>query len=407
MAMFQYRAVTAGGVMTSGQLDAPSQREALTKLRGQGVAPLEIKAARGAATESSGARVREPNAKGRAAITKAIGELAVLLGAGLSLDRALALTIENIEHKPTRAEIGLLLGDVREGMSLARAMAARPGQFPPMAQAMVEAGEANGQLPQALHRLADTRERSEALRQLVGTSMIYPTMLVLLAVGVILMMLLFVVPQFETAFAGAPGQLPAATVAVMGASRFLRDYGWFVLGGVVACGFLVRAALRQPGVRATTDRLLMRVPQIGPLIVNAQTAQFARTLSVLVEGGVALPQAMAMAQRSLTNAYLAEAVGKVAASMKEGGGLSGPLAAAGVFPRLVLGFFRTGEETSQLGLMLGRLADVLDADVRLRIQRVIAWAVPLITIVLGAAVAGIIAAVMTAILGFNDLATGT
>jgi general secretion pathway protein F len=331
----------------------------------------------------------------------------VLLGAGLSLDRALALAIENIEHKPTRAEVGLLLGDVREGMSLARAMAARPGQFPPMAQAMVEAGEANGQLPQALQRLADTRERSEALRQLVGTSMIYPIMLVLLAVGVILMMLLFVVPQFETAFASAPGQLPPATVAVMAASSFLRDYGWFLLAGLVAVGFLIRASLRQPGVRAATDRMLMRLPQIGPLIVNAQTAQFARTLSVLVEGGVALPQAMAMAQRSLTNAYLADAVAKVAASMKEGGGLSGPLAAAGVFPRLVLGFFRTGEETSQLGLMLGRLADVLDADVRLRIQRVIAWAVPLITIVLGAAVAGIIAAVMTAILGFNDLATGT
>jgi general secretion pathway protein F len=220
-------------------------------------------------------------------------------------------------------------------------------------------------------------------------------------------MLLFVVPQFETAFASAPGQLPPATVAVMAASSFLRDYGWFLLAGLVAVGFLIRASLRQPGVRAATDRMLMRLPQIGPLIVNAQTAQFARTLSVLVEGGVALPQAMAMAQRSLTNAYLADAVAKVAASMKEGGGLSGPLAAAGVFPRLVLGFFRTGEETSQLGLMLGRLADVLDADVRLRIQRVIAWAVPLITIVLGAAVAGIIAAVMTAILGFNDLATGT
>ncbi len=403
MAMFQYRAVTAGGAMTQGTLDAPSRAEALIRLRGQGVAPLEIAEARVVARP---VRAGEASARARTATTKTIGELAVLLGAGLSLDRALALAIDNIEHAPTRAEVTALLADVREGQSLARAMAARPGLFPPMAQAMVEAGEANGRLAEALQRLAETRERAEALRQLIATSMIYPAALAILAVGVILLMLLFVVPQFESVFASAPGQLPAASVAVMAASHFLRDNGWLLLLGLVLFVLLVRAVLRQPRVRAAVDRTLLRLPGIGRLIVHGQTAQFARTLSVLVDGGVALPQAMAMAQRSLTNAWLAAAVGRIAGSMKEGGGLSAPLAAAGVFPRLVLGFFRTGEETSQLGLMLGRLADVLDADVRLRIQRLIGWLVPAMTVVLGAAVAGIIAAVMTAILGFNDLAVG-
>jgi general secretion pathway protein F len=399
--MFQYRAVTASGVLTSGQLDAPTRSEALARLRGQGVAPIEVASAPTASPARS-----EPGSKARMAVTKTIGELAVLLGAGLSLDRALALAIENIEHAATRAEMTALLGDVREGSSLAWAMAVRPGLFPPMAQAMVEAGEANGRLAGALQRLAETRERAETLRQLIATSMIYPIALGILAVGVILLMLLFVVPQFESVFASAPGQLPAASVAVMAASHFLRDNGWLLLIGVVAAGLVLRAVLRQPAVRAATDRWLLRLPQIGALIVHGQTAQFARTLSVLVDGGVSLPQAMAMAQRSLTNSWLAAAVGRVAGEMKEGGGLSAPLAAAGVFPRLVLGFFRTGEETSQLGLMLGRLADVLDADVRLRIQRLIGWLVPAMTVVLGAAVAGIIAAVMTAILGFNDLAVG-
>ncbi len=403
MALYQYRGVSPGGASASGQLDAPSQGEALVKVRALGIAPIEI---RETAPKAKRAASGEIGGKGRAAVTKMIGELAVLLGAGLSLDRALALTIENIEHAPTRASIVDVLGDVREGMSLARAMAARPALFPPMAQAMIEAGEANGRLGEALARLAETRERAESLRQLIATSMIYPAALAILAVGVILLMLLFVVPQFESLFASAPGQLPAASLAVMAASRFLRDNGWLLLLALVAVVFVARAVLRRPTVRAVVDRVLMRLPQIGPLIVHGQTAQFARTLSVLVDGGVALPQAMAMAQRSLTNAYLADAVGRVAGSMKEGGGLSGPLAAAGVFPRLVLGFFRTGEETSQLGLMLGRLADVLDADVRLRIQRLIGWLVPAMTVFLGAAVAGIIASVMTAILGFNDLAVG-
>ena len=404
MALFQYRAVAAGGAVTAGQLDAPTAGEALLRVRALGVAPIEVKAAR-APAKATGAATGSADAKTRQAVTKTVGELAVLLGAGLSLDRALALAMENIEHLATREQIGALLGDVREGMSLARAMQARPTLFPPMAQAMIEAGEANGRLAEALARLAETRERAEALRQLIATSMIYPIALAILAVGVILLMLLFVVPQFESLFATAPpGSLPVASRAVMAASRFVRDNGLALLLGLVAVVLLARTLLRQPGVKASTDRFLLRLPQIGTLIVHGQTAQFARTLAVLVDGGVALPQALAMAQRSLTNAFLADAVAKVAGGLKEGGGLSGPLAAAGVFPRLVLGFFRTGEETSQLGLMLGRLADVLDADVRVRIQRLIGWLVPLLTVVLGAAVAGIIASVMTAILGFNDLA---
>ena len=408
--VFDYRAVTATGTLTRGRLEAPTRGEALGRLRGQGVTPVELTPARGtegrAGSGRAAAGIRQPNARTRKAVTKTIGELAVLLGAGLSLDRALALAIENVEDTPTRVQVVALLGDVREGMSLTRAMALRPALFPPMAQAMVEAGEANGRLSEALQRLADARERAEALRQLIGTSMIYPQALALLAVGVILLMLLFVVPQFESVFDSAPARLPAASMAVMAASKGLRENGWLLLGLLVAAVLMIRAVLRAPSVRAATDRLLLRLPQIGPLIVHGQAAQFARTLAVLVDGGVALPQALAMAQRSLTNAHLGAAVGRVAASMKEGGGLSVPLAAAGVFPRLVIGFFRTGEETSQLGLMLGRLADVLDADVRLRIQRLIGWLVPIMTIVLGAAVTGIIAAVMTAILGFNDLAVG-
>jgi general secretion pathway protein F len=401
--IYQYRAVTAGGAMTSGQLDAPNYRDAMTRLRVQGVSPIRITEAPAANSVRPAA---EPGSKVRMAVTKTISELAVLLGAGLSLDRALALAIENIEHPAVRNEYVALLAEVREGRSLVGAMTLRPGLFPPVAQAMVEAGEANGRLGEALQRLAETRERAESLRQLIATSMIYPIALAILAVGVILLMLLFVVPQFESVFASAPGELPAASLAVMGASRFLRDHGWLLLIGLALAALTLRGILRQASVRAATDRLLLKMPQIGTLIVHGQTAQFARTLSVLINGGVGLPQAMTMAQRSLTNLSLADAVGKVAGSMKEGGGLSAPLAATGVFPRLVLGFFRTGEETSQLGLMLGRLADVLDADVRLRIQRLIGWLVPALTVVLGAAVAGIIAAVMTAILGFNDLAVG-
>lgn len=404
MGQFQYRAVAANGAFTSGVLDAPDRNQALGRVRQLGITPVEVSEAR---TSARPATPKSVGGTARKAMTKAMGELAVLLGAGLSLDRALALAMENIEHAPTRLEFAELLKSVKEGVPLSRAMAARPALFPPMAQAMVEAGETNGRLGEALTRLAETLERAEDLRALLVSSMIYPIALLTIATGVILLMLLFVVPQFESVFATAPeGSLPSASLAVMNASHALRDYGWYLLGGLVVAVLLLRNLLGRSGFRARTDRALLRVPQLGTLIVYAQTAQFSRTLAVLVDGGVALPVALAMAQRALTNTWLAAAVHRVASGLKEGGGLTAPLAATGVFPRLAIGFFRTGEETSQLGLMLGRLADVLDRDVRLRLSRIIAILTPAITVVLGAAVAGIIAAIMTAILGFNDLAVG-
>jgi general secretion pathway protein F len=149
---------------------------------------------------------------------------------------------------------------------------------------------------------------------------------------------------------------------------------------------------------------MLRLPQIGTLVRFIDTARFSRTLGVLIDGEVPLPAALGMARRSITNSAIASAVGRVAAGVKEGGGLTAPLAAAGVLPKLAIGFFRTGEETSQLGPMLERLADVLDREVKLRLQRLIGILTPAITVVLGAVVALIIASIMTAILGFNDLA---
>jgi general secretion pathway protein F len=135
-----------------------------------------------------------------------------------------------------------------------------------------------------------------------------------------------------------------------------------------------------------------------------ETARFARVLGSLVDGGVPLPQALSISQRSFANSHLAQAVGRVAAGLKEGAGLSGPLSATGLFPPMALSFLRTGEETAQLGLMLGRLADVLDRQVRNSVQRMIAILTPAITVVMGAIVATVIASIMSAILGFNDLA---
>jgi general secretion pathway protein F len=219
-------------------------------------------------------------------------------------------------------------------------------------------------------------------------------------------MLLVVVPQFESLFADMGGKLPFMSQMVMGASNALRSYGWFALIALLVGGFALYRWLQQPQVRLMFDRNILRVPQLGELVRKAETARFARTLGSLVEAGVALPQAIGISQRTLSNTYMAKAVADVGEGLKKGGGLSGPLAQSGVFPKSAMSFLRTGEETAQLALMLSRLADVLDRDVRTAVQRLVAILTPAMTVIMGVVVATVIASIMSAILGFNDLALG-
>lgn len=401
MLAFRYRGTDSHGKRVQGQIDAASREEAVRRLRQSAIMPIDVSPGSGTAQPTGTVR---RTGKTRQAITRSIGELAVLLNAGIALERAMALMLDSVEDAALRAELATMQKAVKEGAPLSRTMAERAGLFPPMAAAMAEAGEADGKLGAALERLADALQRDDDLRSLIITAMIYPIILVVLSVAVIAMMLLFVVPQFESLFAGAADRLPAASRFIMQASQTLRSDGWWMVLLLVAAGFAMRQVLRQPQARAARDRWILGVPQIGSLVRGAETARFARTLGVLVEGGVPLPSATLLAGRSIGNSHMAAAVREVAGGMKEGGGLTAPLAAADIFPKKAIGFFRTGEETSELGPMLTRLADVLDRDVKIQLQRLVGLLTPAITVILGAVVATIIAAIMAAILGFNDLA---
>lgn len=400
MAAFAYRAVDRQGQHNHGEVQARDRAEAVAAVRGLGLTPVSVEAG---TANGDGARV-PGGARVRTEVAKALGELGVLLRAGLALDRALSLCTENIEHPAVVAEFKRLLGAVRQGTPLSRGMADRPQLFSPSAQAIVEAGEANGQLGEALDRVARMAAQSEELRRLVVGAMIYPCALLLLAVSVILLMLLYVVPQFESLFATAGDRLPAASRLLMEASRGVRSHGLLILGGVVAAVLLLRQAFTQPAVAERLDSMKLALPQVGTLIRYIETARLARTLGGLVQGGVPLPQALAMSCRVVSNRPIARALAAVALAVKEGESLTSRLVASAILPRMAIGFIRTGEETSQLGMMLERLADVLERDVSLRVQRLLAIATPLITVLLGGTVAAIIASIMSAILGFNDLA---
>ncbi|WP_420383911.1 type II secretion system F family protein [Novosphingobium sp.] len=397
---FRYRAVRPDGSQVSGEIEASDKGDAITRIRRTGATPIDLRALAAGTAKPAGKTRRQPRAISRALI----GELAVLLGAGLPLDRALALAIDNIENAAAAQAMGVLLIAVREGAPLSRAMLDNPALFTPAEAAMAEAGEAGGKLADALERLSDMLEQEAALQRILVTSMIYPIALLVIAVSVIGLMLLYVVPQFEHLLDNTRAKLPAATLAVIGASRLLREDGLWALIVLIGITLALRQGLRRPAVRKRIDAQILRVPLLGELLRRIDTARFAHTLGALVEGGVALPAALVLSQRVIANSVMAAAIGKVAEGLREGGGLAGPLAATRVLPRLALAFVRTGEETSELALMLRRLAIVLDRDVRTRLERLVAILTPTITVVLGAVVATIIASIMTAILGFNDLA---
>jgi len=403
---YRYRAATPSGDLKTGTLEALTPQDALARVRALGLSPIEAIVTKAAAANDIDTKAHKATAAARKAATRALGELAVLLAAGLSLDRALTVVTDNIPNRPAALAFAAMQASIKEGVPLSRTMAAQQGLFPPAAWAMAEAGEANGRLDIALTRLAETLDRAEQLRSTIVSSLIYPVMLLTIATGVILVMLLVVVPQFESLIGSNGAKIPPVTAAVMGASRALRDHG---LAGllVLALGVVVAwQALKQPATKVAFDRFLLKAPLIGTIVTKAETARFARVLGSLVEGGVPVPSALAIARRSIGNAHMGAAVDRVSTGLKQGGGLTGPLIATGLFPRIAISFMRTGEETARLGAMLDRLADVLDREVKQAIGNAIGVLTPAITVVIGAVVGLVIASLMSAILGFNELAVG-
>lgn len=402
MAAFRYRAATAAGVLRIGAVESGSVAEALEQVRRLGLTPIEATPVKPGARAAARGSLRPVPA---AALAKSIGQLAVVLDAGVALDQALALLIDDMAPASAqRLAFEALLRQVREGRALSVAMQDAGGAFPPMTAAMTAAGEADGRPGAALSKLAVTLERAQALRSTLVSAMVYPAMLAVIAVGVIGLMLFWVVPQFEGLFSDAEGRLPPMTVAVLAVSHGARRYGLVALAALAVLGVGVWRLLQRPDVRASADRLVLGVPHLGSLVSMAESARFLRVLASLVGGGVGLPEALAIARRSLSNTHMAAAVDRVAKGLREGEGLTEPLAATGVFPKLALSYLRTGERTAQLPLMLDRLSDTLDIEVRTRLERMIGILTPLMTVAMGAVVATIIASIMTAILGFDDLA---
>lgn len=405
MPRYRYEAVDAAGETLRDELEAPTPDAAVEQLRDRGLLPLSVSEAKGGLFR--GGLGQPLFSKRRALSRKAIGlftqQLASLLGAGMPLDRALTILIGVAEDEQSKTLLERVQEKVRGGSALADALEAQ-GAFSRFYLNMIRAGEAGGALETVLKRLNEFLERSQALRETVTSALIYPTILLTVAALSVIILLTFVVPQFERLFADAGKALPLATQIVIAIGNGFQHYWW---AGLLVIGLIVmtvRRQLSQPENRARWDHWLLRLPLIGDLIAKVETARLSRTLGTLLGNGVSLLNALTIVRETLSNQVLAVALGEVAEHAKTGRGLAEPLLETGNFPKLAVQMIRVGEETGQLQEMLIQVADTYDSEVQTAVKRLLTLLEPVLILGLGVVIAAIIMSILVAILSLNELA---
>ncbi len=406
MASFRYSAIEPDGRVSRGVMEAEDEAALVRALQRAGRIPVRTAPAEsggflaGLLTREFG-RERGLSRQEVANITR---ELATMLGAGQDLDRALRFLTETAPRPRARRVLQRLRDAVRDGSPLAAALAQHSGSFPRLYIGLVRAGEAGGQLAETLDRLAVLLERQRRLVATVQSAMIYPTLLMVAAIGSILILLTEVLPQFVPLFQENGVALPRPTQILIATGNAVTSYGLYGLAALLLAGFAAREALRRPGPRLWTDRALLRIPIIGTLLRQVMAARFTRSLGTLLINGVPLIAALGIVREVIGNRAAMQAVEAATLRARGGAGLAAPLGDSSLFPLRTIHLLRLGEETAQLGPMALRAAAIHEEEVSLGVQRLVSLLVPAITIAMGAAVAGIVSSLMLAMLSLNDLA---
>lgn len=408
MTLFRYTAIGPDGSRLAGTMDAATEAEVITRLRRQGTTPIRATPAEASGTGWQGLLQLEfkwRNGPGGQAVATLIRELSTMLSAGQDLDRALRYLQETSPVR-VRPVVSGLRDTVRNGTPLSTAMAQAPSVFTPLQAALVRAGEAGGTLAPTLTRLADMLDRQRSLAASVTSALIYPALLLIAMTGAVTLLLVEVLPQFVPMFEQNGVAPPASIQVLVGLGDAVGQYGWLILLCLIALGFALRAALRLPSVRLVVDRSVLRLPVIGNLIKETIAARFTRVLGTLLTNGVALIPALAIVRDAIGNRYARLAVERASLTARGGGSLTPDLEQAGIVPPRTIHLLRLGEETAQIGAMALRAADIHEEQTRVATQRLMALLVPVLTIVMGLAVGGIVTSLMTAMLSLNNLASG-
>lgn len=400
MPAFRFEAVDATGKSQTGVLEADTARAVRSQLRSRGLVPLEVGAVESGTQDQPGQAFRRRAFQGTE-LTVWTRQLAGLVGAGLPLERALTALTDEAEQPRQRELVARLRSEVNAGHSFAQALSTAPREFDEVYRAVVGAGEQGGALGQVLEKLADDLEERQALKsKLIGASL-YPAIVSGIALLIVIFLVTYVVPQVASVFTSSRRSLPWLTVAMLGLSRFARDWGWLVAlaaaGGVTALLML----RRQDAVRLRMDAAWLRLPLVGRLARGYNAARFAGTLAMLAGAGVPILKALQAAAETLGNRAMRADALDALVQVREGAPLASALAAKKRFPGLLAMFARLGEQTGQLPQMLSRAAVQLSGEVQRRAMALATVLEPLLIVAMGGVVMLIVLAVLLPIIQLN------
>ncbi len=405
MAFFRYKAVTPEGKLVEGTLEAVNQETVLARLQEQGQLPIKVFPG-----EDTGGilsrEIRLPWKRKKVPQKDLLiftQELSTLVKAGLTLDRSLSVLSDLTENDYLAEVVRELLREIKGGKALSEALSTYPQVFPKVYVNMVRAGEVGGALDQILERLEEYLEGADELRSYLISSMIYPCILVVVAIGSIIIMMTVVIPQFADIFenAGAPVPLPMMVLLVL--SGFLTGFWWLILLVIGGGAYWIYSRLKTEEGRLNWDRQVLKLPVVGSVLRKLEVSRFSRTLGTLLQSSVPLIQSINLVKEIVENQAIASTMESIKSGVKKGEGLTRPIREAEIFPPFALHLLAVGEETGRLDDMLLQIADSYDRDLRRSLQRLVALLEPAIILVMGLIIGVMVVSMLYSIFSINDV----
>lgn len=391
MATWGYVAIDKSGKETKGSRDADNKEQITRELKNQGLIVLDITEQNALTKDISIDFGGKPTPRDLAVFCR---QFASITRAGVTIIQTLNMLAEQTENVKMQKALQAVRADVEKGESFADSLARHDNVFPELLVQMARAGEASGSLETAMERMAIQFEKSAKTQALIKKAMIYPIVVMLVAIAVIIVMLVFVIPRYMDMFEELDTELPAITLAVVAMSNFIQNY-WFIIIPIVAIAvFAIKTWSKTNSGKHVVGKLALKIPAIKNLIVKSASAQMARTLSTLLTAGVPLIEAVDIVADTMGNIWFKEALKESVDQIMIGVPLSQPLQTCGLFPPMVYHMIRIGEEAGSTEEMLNKLADYYEEEVEMAVQSLMAAMEPMIIIVLACIVGVLIGAVM-------------
>lgn len=389
MPIYKWEGKTAKGAIKKGEMEAPSEAAIRIHLRQQSIIPTKISPKGKEITISLPFLKKKVDQRSVAVFTR---QLATMIDAGLPLVQSLEVLSSQQDNKVFKNILREIREDVEGGSTFAGALKKHPVTFNELYTNLVVAGEEGGILDTILNRLATYIEKAEALKKKVKSALIYPATIVTVAVAVVMILMLFVIPVFETMFQSAGQSLPLPTLIVLTMSKMIKKYIVIFIPVLILLFYLFRKYYQTQNGRAVVDRLLLKSPVFGPLFRKIAVARFSRTLGTLVSSGVPILDGLTIVSRTAGNRAIEIAIMNARASIREGETIADPLGRSGHFPPMVIQMIAVGESTGALDTMLSKIAEFYEDEVDVAVTNLTSLLEPLLMVFLGVVIGGVVIA---------------